>query len=80
MTTIANYYKYAGLATAAYVKMGNESLSGQRFSDLARDQHGAPGVRVSIIFIDAHNQALRPGRRPVQQSRSIRRSTPWPTP
>ena len=33
--TILDYYKYATLATASYVRMGDTSLSGQNFATLA---------------------------------------------
>lgn len=40
MATILEYYKYAQLATAAYVRLGAGPLTGARFADLANTQSG----------------------------------------
>ncbi|MBY0266584.1 MAG: hypothetical protein K2W84_09250 [Burkholderiales bacterium] len=38
MATMVDYYKYATLSTAAYVRMANEPLSGQRFAEVAASE------------------------------------------
>jgi len=35
---MVDYYKYATLSTAAYVRMANEPLSGQRFAEVAASE------------------------------------------
>jgi len=50
MTTTSDYYKYAALATASYVRMGNEPLTGARFSEVANDQGRMPLTLGQYLF------------------------------
>ena len=60
MTTIANYYKYAALATASYVRMGNEPLTGQRFAEVAQEQDRLPQSIATELFNPADPEAPQP--------------------
>ncbi len=55
-TTILDYYNYAALATASYVRLGNkvnpgdQSVSGSIFAETARDQDRIPLVLGTALF------------------------------
>ncbi len=52
MPTISDYFKYATLATAAYVRTGNSPLDGATFASLARSdaQQRLPQVLAGRVF------------------------------
>ena len=50
MSTVVDYFKYAQIATAAYVRMGTEPLTGQRFAEVARDQRRFPLSIAQYLF------------------------------
>jgi hypothetical protein len=50
MPTIVDYYRYTALAAASYVRMGTGPLTGQRFSEVARDQDRLPFSIAQYLF------------------------------
>ncbi len=50
MATTLEYYRYASLATAAYVRVGTEPLTGARFAELAEAQKRFPALLAQYLF------------------------------
>lgn len=48
--TIADYYKYAVLSTASYVRMGGRSLDGATFAQVANDPQLSAGGRLPTVL------------------------------
>ncbi len=56
---VPDYYKYAQLATAAYVRMATEPLTGKKFAEVAREQLRFPTSIATELFNPADPTASR---------------------
>ena len=62
MTAISDYYKYALLSTAAYVRMGSNLLDGTTFAAQAANPNQSGGrLPLSIARVLFDPQLARPG-------------------
>jgi hypothetical protein len=62
MPNILDYYKYAKLATAAYVNLDGKSLDGATVANLANVQERLPDALANQFFDERSNEAIASGQ------------------